>query len=185
MTHGTSLAELATTLDPYRHQILQGLVALPLGGALLGRLLVAVQERAGAWFLSAVVHLAVFLMIPPAGVLAYLALGTHTNLFTDVDALLYIAPICAGLATLFVVPQVMPYERIPGFDRLRGLFGLVTLTSLIMWFLSRMHFVTYFWVRGGVGSLFLGAFVIFVLLKVCLDKVMSPARVHDLELLDV
>ena len=181
MTHGTSLAELATSLDVYRPQILQGLVALPLGGALVGRVLVAMQERAGAWFLSAVVHLAVFVMIPPAMVLAYLALGTHTNLFTEVDALLYIAPIVAGMATLFVVPQVMPFERIPGFDRLRGLFGLAFLTTLILWFLSRMHFVTYFWIRGGVGSIVLGGLVVFVLLKVCLDKVFRPARVHDLE----
>lgn len=185
MENGTSLAELATSLEAYRPQILQGLVALPLGGALLGRVLVAVQERAGAWFLSAVVHVAVFLMIPPALVLGYLVLGTHTNLFTDVDALLYIAPILAGMATLFVVPQVMPFHRIPGFDRLRGLFGLAFLTTLIVWFLSRMHFVTYFWVRGGVGSLLMAGFVVFVLLKVCLDKVFRPARVHDLELLDV
>lgn len=185
MTHGTSLAELATKLDVYRPQILQGLVALPLGGALLGRVLVAVQERAGAWFLSAVVHLAVFVMMPPVAVLAYLALGTHTNLFTDVDVLLYIAPIIAGLATLFVVPQVMPYDRIPGFDRLRGLFGLAFLTTGILWFLSRMHFVTYFWIRGGIGSILLGGLVVFVLLKISLDKVLSPAKVHDLELLDI
>jgi hypothetical protein len=45
--------------------------------------------------------------------------------------------------------------------------------------------VTYFWIRGGVGSIVLAGLVVFVLLKVCLDKVMRPARVHDLELLDI
>lgn len=183
MEHGMSLADLAQGLGPYRSQISTGLVALPIGGALLGNVLCKLQDRAGAWFLSAVVHLAVFMIVPPLFVLGYLALGTHTNLFTQVDALLYFGPIASGMLTLFLVPQVLPLDRIPGFDRLRGLAGLTAITCVLLWGMSRMRLWGHIYILGSMQGVLLTILAVYLLVRYLVGKVMSPGRTPDLDYL--
>lgn len=155
MSEQASIATLVAELSQHHSEILAGLVALPVGGYLLGSLLLKVQERVAAWFLSIVVHAAVFLVIPSAIVLAYLGLGSGVNLYSDVDALITFGPVLSGVLTLILVPQLMDLDDIPGFDRIRGLAGMVALCFGVVFFLSRTRIMLWFFVRPTMSQIFL------------------------------
>lgn len=187
MTQGTSLADLAVVVEPHRREIMIGLLALPVVGPLIGRLLMGLSERAGAWFLSLVIHLAVFLVLPTAMILGYLGFVVHTNLFTQVDALLYIAPLLSGTFTLFMVPRVMALEDIPGFDRLVGLFVLVGVTTFLLMLFAKMRIYMGFFILGGFKDLLLVGLGIFLLLRWALGKISGSSdtgRDHLVEVED-
>lgn len=182
MDEVTSVADLMGGLKPFQTQITIALVALPLGGVLLGRALLSLRKRVGLWFLSLVVHGAVFMVVPPLVVLLYLAFGTGTNLFTDVDAPLVFGPLISGAATLLLVPQIMDLDLIPGFHRLRGLMGLVALSFGGVFMLSRTRFSVWLWVRPSMTSLLLVAVLVYLAFKVCVDMITNPGRTPELDI---
>lgn len=171
-----SVADLVKDLGNHRDLIKYTLIGLPILGVLLGRMLMSFQERAAAWFLSIVVHAAIFLLIPPAIILAYLAFGTGMNLYQDVDALILFGPLLSGFLTLILVPQIMSLDDIPGFDRLRGLAGLVTMSFGLVFVLSRTNFMVWFLVRPTLFSLFVAAVVLYVIFRNFLNMVTRKAR---------
>jgi hypothetical protein len=182
MSQEASVAGLVDDLGKYREQIKFSLLGLPVGGLILGRLLMTIREQVAAWFLSIVVHAAVFLLIPPAIILAYLAFGTGINLYQDVDALLAFGPLLSGGLTLILVPQIMDLDEIPGFDRLRGLVGLVALSFGLVFVLSRTNFMIWFFVRPTLSTIFLAALGLYLLFKMFLGMMTRKGQASDLYL---
>ncbi len=181
MQEGTSLADLGVNLAPHRHEIMGFLVALPILGPLVGRALKAWRPRVGAWWLSAVVHMAVFLLVPTGMVVAYLAFVTQTDLFRQVDALLAFGPILAGFATLVLVPHVMPLDDIPGFDRLFGLMVLVGVAFSAVALLVKTRIFAGFVFFGGLKDLLVMAFCVYLLVRWAWGLVSGPSRAPVLE----
>lgn len=181
MNEGTSLADMVGVLAPHKQKILMGLAGLPILGPLVGKILVNVRERVGAWFLSGVVHLAVFLTVPSLLIIAYLMLATDANLLTDVDALLTFGPVVSGVLTLFLVPQVMALDRIPGFSRIASLAMLVAISSVMAYILAKTRIFAGIFMIATFKDLLMMGVVIYLIMAVLWSKVTGPASDHDFD----
>ena len=61
----------------------------------------------------------------------------ETNIYTQ------ILPILIMVLTLWLVRRNVPFELIPGFDRLSGLLMIVLAVLAVMWLLDRMHIIAF------------------------------------------
>ena len=59
----------------------------------------------------------------------------ETNLFTQV------LPILIMILTLWLIKRNVPFNLVPGFDRIGGLMLIVFAVLAIMWFLDRLHII--------------------------------------------
>jgi len=92
----------------------------------------------------------------------YALLFTGQNLL-DVNLLIYALPMACMALTLLVISRAVRFEQIPGFRRLSGLMGMMALTFLILFALSRTRIWLLF--GGSIFTLIALAAVIFLALK--------------------
>ncbi|WP_108866781.1 hypothetical protein [Aquimarina aquimarini] len=62
----------------------------------------------------------------------------------QVDVLAYFVPVISMFVTLFIINRTVPMSRIPGFDKLSGLFIIVAITFVITYIAQRMFFGVFF-----------------------------------------
>jgi len=91
-----------------------------------------------------------------------------TNLL-QVDLLMYFTPIVAMIITLVIVNKTVPMSKIPGFNRLSGLFILVIITFIITYILQRMFFGVFF--IGKFQYLILFFIILLISLKFAWNKI--------------
>ena len=78
----------------------------------------------------------------------------ETNIYTQ------ILPIIIMVVTFWLVRRNVPFELIPGFDRISGLLMIVLAVLALMWFLDRLHIIAFTYMPFHYVILFLiAAFV--------------------------
>lgn len=91
--------------------------------------------------------------------------------FKDANILVYFLPIISMIVTIVLINRVVNMSQIPGFKRLSGLMMMIAVTSILVFILNKMIFVTVFF--GSVYAL-LGLFIVlFVIIKIGWDKVFN------------
>lgn len=111
---------------------------------------------------SILVYLTCVPGIGAAVLTGYTVFFTQENLL-DKNLLVYVLPVVSMAVTLILIGKNVPFDRIPGFDRLSGLMTLIAVTFVIL-LAVRKTFIGIFF-GGSIVVLFaLGAFV-FALLK--------------------
>ena len=158
-----TIAELILYLGNFHLIFLIFCGALPLITYIYGKVLPPGKgERPPhAYFYSVLIYTASIPGICSAMLLAYALFIQHTNLL-EVDVVIYFLPALAMTVTLFIVKKDVDMVRIPGFDRLLGLFTLIGVTFLITLLLIKTRIWIIF--GGSIGSLaVIGVFVFLVL----------------------
>lgn len=78
----------------------------------------------------------------------------QTNIYTQ------ILPILIMVLTFWLIRKNVPFELIPGFDRLSGLLMIVMAVLAVMWFLDRLNIIAFTYMPFHyVILLLVGAFV--------------------------
>lgn len=158
-----SFQDMLRAVAPYQAWVLVWLVGLPLLAYAGGRLCCRHSERVAARFLSVPVYLAVLPGTVMLLAVLYRALVVRESLWADFDVLLCFGPILSMGATLFAVRRIMPFARVPGFDRITGLMVLAAGAFGVIYFLDRLHFLVGFF--SSLTGLFLLFVVAFAVLK--------------------
>jgi hypothetical protein len=139
-------------------------LAPPLAAWLLGRMHPRGQGGLAPWkYLSAVL---VYLTCVPgmfaAVITAYTLFFSRENLL-DANLLVYFLPIVSMVATLILIRKDVPFDQVPGFDRLSGLMAMVGCSFAIALAIQKTNIWIFF--GGSIGKLFILAAAVFALLK--------------------
>jgi hypothetical protein len=158
-----SVQALGQQLVPYRMHMLGFTVALPFVTLILGLVLRKLSRKLA----GAAVSLAVFTAVIPGVMvgmaLAYLFFFTQTNMVTQVDVVLYFAPVGSMLATLLAATRVLPAREIPGMSRIGGMFLMGGILFFLAFMISRTSFVA--WLHLGERAfLYTGAAIVIAML---------------------
>lgn len=62
----------------------------------------------------------------------------------QVNALTYFLPIASLILLLFIIKKTVPLKKIPGFEKISGLFLLISITFIVTYVLQRMFFGVFF-----------------------------------------
>ena len=62
----------------------------------------------------------------------------------QLDLVVYFVPLIAMIMTLVIINKTVPMSRIPGFNKLSGLFIMIVITFIITYILQRMFFGVFF-----------------------------------------
>lgn len=171
---GTSFYDLIVQLQSYRFPLLVGMVLLPIVSRLGGEILKKSSRSAAAKFLSFPVFLAVVPGTCCALIIAYLLFFTKSNLLKDIDVILVAGPIICMIVTLISISKVLPFDEIPGFDRLSGLFITVSVSFLIVLILDRIQIRL--WFLGSISTFFALFIVLFFILQYGFSKITGKSK---------
>ena len=72
----------------------------------------------------------------------YLFLFERQSIF-DADIYTQILPIISMVTTLWLIRRNVSFDEIPGFDKLTGLFLLISLLIILMWISERTYFIVF------------------------------------------
>lgn len=150
-----SVQALAQQLVPYRVQLLGGTLALPILTLLAGLVLRKLSRKLAGGVVSLAVFTAVIPGVMVGLALAYMFFFTHTNMVTQVDVVLYFAPVASMFATFLAATRVLKVSEIPGMSRIGGMFLFGGILFGGAFVLSRSSFVT--WLHLGERAFFVGA----------------------------
>jgi hypothetical protein len=98
-----------------------------------------------------------------AGVVtAYMLFFSRENLL-DANLLVTLVPVLSMAATLVLVRKSVPFDQVPGFDRLSGLMAMVGCSFAIALAVQKTNIFLFF--GGSIQTLFALAAGVFALLK--------------------
>ena len=139
-------------------------LAPPLAAWLLGMMHPRGQGGQAPWkyFSSGLVYLACVPGMFAAVVTAYSLFFSRENLL-DANLLVYFLPIVSMAATLIFIRKSVPFDQVPGFDRLSGLMAMVGCSFAIALAVQKTNIFLFF--GGSIEKLFMLAAGIFALLK--------------------
>lgn len=166
-----SLLDLIQRLGSHRGIAAAVLIAIPALSWIVGLLLKRVSRKAAATFLAVPIFLTVPLGTIMACVLGYLVFIARENVLAAYDAVLLFGPILSMALTLFAASKVLPFEEIPGFDRLSGLVLVAAVAFIFVYLLDRFALRLFF--IASLPMLALIFVVLFVLLRVGLSRMGS------------
>ena len=93
---------------------------------------------------------------------AYTLFFTRENLL-DASLLVYFLPVVSMLVTLVRIRKNVPFDEVPGFDRLSGLMVMIGLSFAIALAIDKTRI--WVWFGGSIAMLFMLALGVFALLK--------------------
>jgi hypothetical protein len=156
--------DLIQQADQHPVALAAALAAPPLVAWVVGRF--HDRGRGGPGFWKYLYALLVYLACVPgmfAGVLtAYTLFFSRENLL-DTNPLVYFLPILSMIVTLVLIRQNVPFEEVPGFDRLSGLMVMVGCSFVMALAIQKTKIWIFF--GGSIERLFILAAGIFGLLK--------------------
>lgn len=91
---------------------------------------------------STLVYLSVVPGIFAASLNIYLFLFERQSIF-DADLYTQILPIISMIITLWLIRRNVNFDEIPGFDKLTGLFLLISILIILMWISDRTYFIVF------------------------------------------
>jgi hypothetical protein len=103
---------------------------------------------------------------------AYTMFFENTSLL-QVNWVIYFLPIISMFITLFILSRKLSLKRIPGFDKISGLFFMIITASIVIFLLSRMRIWTVF--IGSIWHLFGLFIVLLVLFRVGFKRLFSKS----------
>ena len=162
-----SLLDLIQRLGSHRGLIAAVLVAIPALSWIIGLLLKRASRKTAANFLAVPIFLTVPLGTIMACVLGYLVFIVRENVLAY-DAVLLFGPVLSMALTLFAVSKVLPFDEIPGFDRLSGLMLVAAVAFIIVYLLDRFALRLFF--VASLPMLALIFIALFVLLRIGLTR---------------
>ncbi|WP_103072174.1 hypothetical protein [Aquimarina sediminis] len=89
----------------------------------------------------------------------------------EMDVLTYYVPVACMFLSLFIIHKTVPMSRIPGFDKLSGVFVIVGITFVITYILQRMFFGVFF--VGRIQYLLLFFVAILIILRIAWKKIVK------------
>ncbi|MFA5263361.1 MAG: hypothetical protein WC378_06005 [Opitutaceae bacterium] len=138
--------------------------AVPLVAWMMGRLHQSGQGGLSPW--KYVYAVLVYLACVPgmfASVLtAYVLFFGHENLL-NVNLLVYFLPIVSMVVTLVFIRKSVPFDAVPGFDRLSGLMVMIGCSFAVALAIQKTNIWIFF--GGSIERLFALAVGVFALLK--------------------
>ena len=158
-----SLLDLIQRLGDHRGVIAAVLLVIPALSWIIGQLLKRASRKTAANFLALPIFMTVPLGTVMACVLGYLVFIVRENVLAY-DAVLLFGPVLSMALTLFAVSKVLPFEEIPGFDRLSGLMLVAAVAFIIVYLLDRFALRLFF--VASLPILALIFIVLFVLLRI-------------------
>ncbi len=139
-------------------------VAIPLVSWLVGLTHAPEKSRLAPWsyVYSTLLHIACVPGVFASVIVAYTFLIARGSLL-KLDVLVTFLPVVAMVATILVVSRRTDLDRLPGFDRLWSLIGLLTLSFVVAFILDRLRIWLFF--GGGMLSLLVIAGVLYIALR--------------------
>ena len=92
------------------------------------------------WFYTVMAYLAAVPGIFALTLNIYLFLFERQSIWS-MNLVTQVLPIVSMFFTLFFIKQKLPFEYVPGFEKLTGFLTIMAAAMGIMWFIDRMHIV--------------------------------------------
>jgi hypothetical protein len=159
-----TLRELIQSSGQHWVPLCSTLVAVPIVSILLGMTHRRGDGGNAPWKFgySILVYLACIPGIFASVLTAYSLFFSNENLL-DANLLIYFLPITTMIVTLVAIRKRVPFEQVPGFDRLSGLMVLLGCSFAIALALHKTRlFIGFF---GSAGMLFALAAGVFVIMR--------------------
>ena len=156
--------DLVNLAGQYPLVLLAAFLAPPLAAWLLGLMHPRGQGGLAPWkyFSAVLVYLACVPGMFAAVITAYSLFFARENLL-DANLLVSFLPIVSMVATLVFIRKDVPFDQVPGFDRLSGLMAMVGCSFAIALAIQKTNIFLFF--GGSIEKLFILAAGVFALLK--------------------
>ncbi len=165
-----TIAEFILWLEQYPNFIILYMVIVPAIAFISSMFLSQPDEKSPVKYLYSVL---VYATCVP-GILAIVISG-YDLFFQKIDlkqanVLVYFVPIISMIVTLAIISRAIKMVQVPGFKKLSGLMLMIGVSSILVFILHKMIFVTFF--AGSIYTL-VGLFIIlFIGIKLGWDKLM-------------
>lgn len=159
-------------------EMLGVMAAVTILGAGIPAILNRFSERRAAQFASLPIYLTVLPGVTSSVVLAYLLFFTNENLFRLSGGWALLLPPFWMLGSLFLFSKIVEFDEVPGFDRLRGLFGVAALSLVTLLILDRFRILVIFYI-GPLGGL-IAFLLLFIGFKLAIRRAFGN-RAESLE----
>ncbi|MBI3098997.1 MAG: hypothetical protein HYY93_12260 [Planctomycetes bacterium] len=159
-----TIRDLIQSAEPYSLWIAIGFALPPVVAFLAGLLHGAGNGGRPPWkyLYSLLVYLVCFPGICSAVLTGYGLFFTRENLL-DVNIAIYIAPVISMVVTLILIRKNVPFDEVPGFDRLSGLMAMIAMTFVFVLAISKTHLGIFFF--GSTAMLIALVVGLFAVLK--------------------
>ncbi|TCI93073.1 hypothetical protein [Tenacibaculum sp. M341] len=166
-----TVQDLINQLSSNSSTILNYYIAL-LVLALMGMLIVTPKNFKAPinYFYTALVYAVAIPGILAIILLVYNFFYLRANLM-QLEVLTYYLPIIAMLVLFVIINKTIPLKRIPGFDKISGLFAIIVVTFLITYLIQKI-FIGIFFI-GSITQLLVIFIVLLVIVKIGWDKVIK------------
>ncbi|OPZ30774.1 MAG: hypothetical protein BWZ02_00581 [Lentisphaerae bacterium ADurb.BinA184] len=156
--------EFIQAVDNHPRILIAVFVALPLLAWVCGRIHGKGRAAGTPWryVYSVLVYAACIPGLFAAVLTAYALFFTRENLL-DASLLVYALPIVSMIVTLVAIRRNIPFEAVPGFDRLSGLMMMIGLSFAVALAIDKTRI--WIWFGGSIQRLLLLAAGVFALLK--------------------
>lgn len=140
--------------------------------ALVGMLIVTPKNFKAPinYFYTALVYAVAIPGILAIILLVYNFFYLRANLM-QLEVLTYYLPIIAMLVLFVIINKTIPLKRIPGFDKISGLFAIIVVTFLITYLIQKI-FIGIFFI-GSITQLLVIFIVLLVIVKIGWNKVIK------------
>ena len=159
-----TIRELIDLAGRYPFALLAVFLAPPLAAWLLGQMHPRGQGGLSPWkyFSAALIYLTCVPGMFAGVITAYSLFFSRENLL-DANLLVYFLPILSMVATLVLIRKNVPFDQVPGFDRLSGLMAMVGCSFAVALVIQKTNVWIFF--GGSIEKLFILAAGVFALLK--------------------
>ncbi len=166
-----TVQDLINQLSSNSSTILNYYIAL-LVLALVGMLIVTPKNFKAPinYFYTALVYAVAIPGILAIILLVYNFFYLRANLM-QLEVLTYYLPIIAMLVLFVIINKTIPLKRIPGFDKISGLFAIIVVAFLITYLIQKI-FIGIFFI-GSITQLLVIFIVLLVIVKIGWDKVIK------------
>ena len=159
-----TIEQFLDILGRYPQVIILFLGFLPLASFIYGRYIAGarIAESPHRFVMSTLVYLACVPGIFSATISVYTLLVLRGNLL-QVNMLHYFFPVVMMILTLVTISRLVNLDLLPGFNRLRGLMGLLTLTFVVTFLVMQTRIWLIF--GGSITAMILLLIALFLVFK--------------------
>lgn len=155
-------------------ELLAVMAGITVLGAVIPAALNRFTDRWGPRFAALPIYLTVLPGVTSSVILAYLLFFTNENLFRLSGGWALILPPFWMIGSLFLFSKIVDFDEVPGFERLRGLFGVAILSLVTLLILDRFRILVIFYI-GPLGGL-IAFCILFVAFKVAINRAFGHRR---------
>lgn len=168
-----TVREFILEVDRHAPLVVGALAALPASSFLLGRLHEPGHGEDDPWrkLYAFLIYAACVPGMFSLSLVGYSLLLTRESLL-DASIVVYFAPVVAMILSLAIMSHNVDFDRVPGFDKIWGLLGVLAMSFLSAMFFQKVTLHVVF--LGGMTGLLLMALAVFVIFRVSLRRLLGP-----------